>query len=88
MLPPGRREEQALAPDTPRALPCRFRRQPAGRAGDPVRDGGRHDLLTLLIIVLGLIVMLLGSSVRVVTQFERGVVLRFGRLSEASGAPA
>ena len=36
-------------------------------------------LAVLAIVVLGLLV-LLGASVRVVTQFERGVVLRFGRL--------
>jgi regulator of protease activity HflC (stomatin/prohibitin superfamily) len=36
-------------------------------------------LYILLALVLGGLV-LLGSSVRVVTQFERGVVLRFGRL--------
>ncbi|WP_369134011.1 slipin family protein [Modestobacter sp. I12A-02662] len=36
-------------------------------------------LYVLLAIVLGVLV-LLGSSVRVVTQYERGVVLRFGRL--------
>jgi regulator of protease activity HflC (stomatin/prohibitin superfamily) len=33
----------------------------------------------LAVVVLGLL-LLLGASVRVVTQFERGVVLRFGRL--------
>ncbi len=33
----------------------------------------------LLALLLGVLV-LLGSSVRVVTQYERGVVLRFGRL--------
>src|SRR3954468_10675876 len=36
-------------------------------------------LVVLAVIVLGLLV-LLGASVRVVNQFERGVVLRFGRL--------
>jgi len=36
-------------------------------------------LVVLGVIVLGLLV-LLGASVRVVTQYERGVVLRFGRL--------
>ncbi len=37
-------------------------------------------VLTLLVVaVLGLLV-LVGASVRVVTQYERGVVLRFGRL--------
>jgi regulator of protease activity HflC (stomatin/prohibitin superfamily) len=36
-------------------------------------------LIVLGIVILGLLV-LLGASVRVVNQFERGVVLRFGRL--------
>src|SRR5688500_14746271 len=36
-------------------------------------------LVVLAILAVGLLV-LLGASVRVVTQFERGVVLRFGRL--------
>ncbi|HEX2072594.1 MAG TPA: slipin family protein [Geodermatophilus sp.] len=36
-------------------------------------------LVVLVVVVLGLLV-LLGASVRVVTQYERGVVLRFGRL--------
>src|SRR3712207_7374618 len=36
-------------------------------------------LALLVIAVLGLLV-LVGASVRVVTQYERGVVLRFGRL--------
>ena len=34
----------------------------------------------VLVGVLVLVLVLLGSSVRVITQFERGVVLRFGRL--------
>ena len=36
-------------------------------------------LAAVLVVVLGLLV-LAGASVRVVTQYERGVVLRFGRL--------
>jgi regulator of protease activity HflC (stomatin/prohibitin superfamily) len=36
-------------------------------------------LVVLAVVVLGLLV-LLGASVRVVAQYERGVVLRFGRL--------
>ncbi|HEY4625495.1 MAG: slipin family protein [Geodermatophilales bacterium] len=36
-------------------------------------------LIALAVVILGLLV-LVGSSVRVVTQFEKGVVLRFGRL--------
>jgi regulator of protease activity HflC (stomatin/prohibitin superfamily) len=42
-----------------------------------------YILLTLLTAVL----VLLGSSVRVVAQFERGVVLRFGRLSGGVRGP-
>jgi regulator of protease activity HflC (stomatin/prohibitin superfamily) len=36
-------------------------------------------LVVLTVILLGLLV-LLGASVRVITQYERGVILRFGRL--------
>jgi regulator of protease activity HflC (stomatin/prohibitin superfamily) len=41
----------------------------------------------VLIAVLALGLLLLGSSVRVITQFERGVVLRFGRLRAATRGP-
>src|SRR3712207_6158171 len=44
-------------------------------------------LLTILIVVLGLLVLLLGSSVRVINQYQRGVVLRFGRLHEQPRGP-
>ena len=37
-------------------------------------------ILVILVIVLMGLLLLVGASVRVVTQFERGVVLRFGRL--------
>ncbi|MGR7028116.1 slipin family protein [Geodermatophilus sp. URMC 62] len=37
-------------------------------------------ILVVLAIVLAGLLLLAGASVRVVTQFERGVVLRFGRL--------
>jgi regulator of protease activity HflC (stomatin/prohibitin superfamily) len=43
-------------------------------------------LAVLGIVILGLLV-LLGASVRVVTQFERGVVLRFGRLRGDTRGP-
>jgi regulator of protease activity HflC (stomatin/prohibitin superfamily) len=43
--------------------------------------------LYVLLAVLGAVVVLLGVSLRVVTQFERGVVLRFGRLSGGPRAP-
>jgi regulator of protease activity HflC (stomatin/prohibitin superfamily) len=41
----------------------------------------------VLIAVLAVGLLLLGSSVRVITQFERGVVLRFGRLRAAIRGP-
>ena len=44
-------------------------------------------LLWTLIAILGLIVLVLGSSVRVITQYQRGVVLRFGQLREAPRGP-
>ena len=40
-------------------------------------------LMWALIVIVGLIVLLLGSSVRVINQYQRGVVLRFGQLREA-----
>jgi regulator of protease activity HflC (stomatin/prohibitin superfamily) len=45
--------------------------------------------MTLYILLAALVagLVLLGSCVRVVTQFERGVVLRFGRLSGAVRGP-
>jgi regulator of protease activity HflC (stomatin/prohibitin superfamily) len=41
----------------------------------------------VLLALVALSVVLLGVSVRVVTQFERGIVLRFGRLSGSPRAP-
>jgi regulator of protease activity HflC (stomatin/prohibitin superfamily) len=41
--------------------------------------------IVLALLIAGLV--LLGSSVRVITQFERGVVLRFGRLTGAVRGP-
>jgi regulator of protease activity HflC (stomatin/prohibitin superfamily) len=35
---------------------------------------------TVLIVVIALVVLLVGSAVRMVQQYQRGVVLRFGRL--------
>jgi regulator of protease activity HflC (stomatin/prohibitin superfamily) len=37
-------------------------------------------LTTLLIVIVALVVLLAGSGVRMVQQYQRGVVLRFGRL--------
>jgi regulator of protease activity HflC (stomatin/prohibitin superfamily) len=41
----------------------------------------------VLLTTVALILLLVGSSVRVVTQFERGVVLRFGQLRDATRGP-
>jgi regulator of protease activity HflC (stomatin/prohibitin superfamily) len=37
-------------------------------------------LTTVLIVIVALVVLLVGSGVRMVQQYQRGVVLRFGRL--------
>src|SRR3954464_6580043 len=44
-------------------------------------------IMWMLIAVATLVLLLAGSSVRVVTQFERGVVLRFGQLRAATRGP-
>jgi regulator of protease activity HflC (stomatin/prohibitin superfamily) len=44
-------------------------------------------LIWALIAIVGLIVLVLGSSVRVINQYQRGVVLRFGQLREAPRGP-
>ena len=44
-------------------------------------------IMWILIAVAGLVLLLAGSSIRVITQFERGVVLRFGRLRGATRGP-
>jgi regulator of protease activity HflC (stomatin/prohibitin superfamily) len=44
-------------------------------------------VIYVLIGVLALALVLLGSSVRVITQFERGIVLRFGRLRDGIRGP-
>jgi regulator of protease activity HflC (stomatin/prohibitin superfamily) len=56
-------------------------------AASPPAEGEMDVVLALLLVaVLGLLV-LLGASVRVVTQYQRGVVLRFGRLLGAARPP-
>jgi regulator of protease activity HflC (stomatin/prohibitin superfamily) len=51
---------------------------------DRTAPEGEMDVVVVLLSVLGIVVVgllvVLGASVRVVTQFERGVVLRFGQL--------
>ena len=43
--------------------------------------------ISVLIAVVGLVVVLLGSSVRVIDQYERGVVFRFGRVRAQTRGP-
>ncbi len=43
--------------------------------------------LYILLALAVLVAVLLASSVRVITQFERGVVLRFGRLRGGARGP-
>jgi regulator of protease activity HflC (stomatin/prohibitin superfamily) len=43
--------------------------------------------LVLLITIVTIGLLLLGSSVRVIDQFERGVVMRFGKLRETTRGP-
>src|SRR4051794_2488398 len=45
------------------------------------------SVVYFLIAVLVVGLLMLASSVRVITQFERGVVLRFGRLRAATRGP-
>src|SRR3954468_4999041 len=49
---------------------------PAARVAEGVMDAG----LAVLVVVVLVAVVLAGMSVRVINQFEQGVVLRFGRL--------
>lgn len=44
-------------------------------------------IITILLIVVLLVVLGVGSSVRIIKQYERGVVLRFGRLQETVRGP-
>ena len=44
-------------------------------------------IIYVLIALMALGLLVLGSSVRVITQFERGVVLRLGRLRASTRGP-
>jgi regulator of protease activity HflC (stomatin/prohibitin superfamily) len=44
-------------------------------------------LTTILLVVAVLVLLLLASSVRMVQQYQRGVVLRFGRLQSGVRQP-
>ena len=43
--------------------------------------------ISVLIAIVGLALVLLGSSVRVIAQYERGVVFRFGRVRPQTRGP-
>jgi len=44
-------------------------------------------IMWVLIAIVAMVLLLAGSSVRVITQFERGVVLRFGQVRDATRGP-
>jgi regulator of protease activity HflC (stomatin/prohibitin superfamily) len=44
-------------------------------------------IMWVVIAIAALVLLLAGSSVRVINQFERGVVLRFGQLRDATRGP-
>src|SRR5918997_5052245 len=44
-------------------------------------------MVMIYVLIAGMVLLLLGASVRVITQFERGVVLRFGRVRTAIRGP-
>jgi regulator of protease activity HflC (stomatin/prohibitin superfamily) len=46
-----------------------------------------ETVLVVLAVLAGVLLLLAGASVRVITQFERGVVLRFGQLRGDSRGP-
>jgi regulator of protease activity HflC (stomatin/prohibitin superfamily) len=58
-----------------------------GPPAAPVAEGDMDVVFAILGILLLCALVLAGLSVRVVTQFERGVVLRFGRLHGDPRAP-
>jgi regulator of protease activity HflC (stomatin/prohibitin superfamily) len=44
-------------------------------------------MIMVIVLIAGMVLLVLGASVRVITQFERGVVLRFGRVRAAIRGP-
>jgi regulator of protease activity HflC (stomatin/prohibitin superfamily) len=49
-------------------------------AATPLAEGQMDVVLTLVIVVVLGLSVLVGASVRILTQYQRGVVLRFGRV--------
>src|SRR5918911_1059460 len=58
----------------------RPRARPARPAATPLAEGEMDVVLALVVVVVLGLLVLVGASVRVVTQYQRGVVLRFGQL--------
>ncbi len=54
---------------------------------DDTPEGEMMITIYVLIAIVTLVLVVLGSSVRVVTQFERGVVFRFGRVRPQTRGP-
>jgi regulator of protease activity HflC (stomatin/prohibitin superfamily) len=64
-----------------------WRRTVAGWAGDPVDGSGVMKALIIIVVVLAVLLLMgLALSVRIIRQYERGVVFRLGRL-QGSRAP-
>jgi regulator of protease activity HflC (stomatin/prohibitin superfamily) len=57
-----------------------------GRNRDETPEG-EMITITVLLAILALALILLGSSVRIITQYERGVVFRFGRVLPETRGP-
>src|SRR5205823_11333768 len=73
LLPPG-------AHRVPIARRTRHRSRPARRTMRPSGAGGGMLIVDVVLGILAFGGLVAGSGLRVVRQFERGVVFRFGRL--------
>jgi regulator of protease activity HflC (stomatin/prohibitin superfamily) len=63
------------------------RARPARPPPARVAEGEMDVVLAIVVVVLVLALVLAAASVRVVTQFEQGIVLRFGRLQGEPRGP-
>jgi regulator of protease activity HflC (stomatin/prohibitin superfamily) len=57
-----------------------------GRTVDGITEG-EMSIISVVVGIVVLVLLLLGTSVRVITQFERGVVFRFGRVRTETRGP-
>src|SRR6185436_12712419 len=53
----------------------------------PRRRWAAMDVLIIVVIVLGILAVVAGFSTRVVKQYERGLVFRFGRIQGEPRGP-